>query len=323
MLFDAHDSSGFESPWRFPVGSVLDRRPLPPQILHVVLDADYTCTRPVEGGEEAYEQAFVTSLATSLGEGDAALFASRWWACKQQVGHEPGQHGFVFKESVGIVAAAESDIMMATHAIGWLLARLYYPHVPHSAYVNMAYGAYKAGYPLLGMRVVPELRTLLLGLRARSVPATVVTNSAADAVRANLAAGLGDEFPEFLAGIHGHAAKFEIDERWEMEGDVSVPSTASLGGLTYPVRLRRRSYRDALARICEASRVPYDQVLVVGDNTQLDLMMPHAIGMQVALVESATTAACDRAWVRDLSHLGWRSPVPTLDRVLGFFQSSQ
>lgn len=296
------------------------REVLPPRIGLVVLDADYTCTKPIAGGEEAYEQAFIDSLRVSLGEGDAALFAERWKAAKAQVVSERGVHGFIFKEDVGIVAAAESDVMMAMHAVGWLLTRTYYDQVPHSAYANMAYAAYKAGYPKLGMTIVPELPLLLRGLRDRKIPAVVVTNSAADAVRANLARGLGDEFPAFLDGVQGHAAKFEIDPDWEVPHMI-VRAYTNLDGLQYPVLLRRRAYYEAITRAREAvGGLKCDQVLVIGDNTQLDLMMPDALGMQTALVESATTAPWDRAWIRDTGHLAWRSPITTLDRVLSFFQ---
>lgn len=300
------------------------REVLPPRIRLVVLDADYTCTRPSEGGDDAYEQAFVDYLRTALEEGDPALFAERWRAAKEQVAHERGYHGFIFKEEVGIVAAAESDVMMATHAIGWCLARTHYDHVPHATYAKMAYAAYKAAYPLLGMTVVPELPLLLSGLRDRKIPAVVVTNSAADAVRANLARGLGDEFPAFLAAVQGQAAKFEIDPTWENASGTNVPASTRLEGLHYPVLLRRRVYFEAIARAREAAGgMPCERVIVIGDNTQLDLAMPDAVGMQVALIESATTAPWDKAWVRESGHAGWRAPVPTLDHVLTFFQFNE
>lgn len=302
---------------------------LPPFPELVLLDADYTCTKPTARGEINYVLAFTNTLQEALGELDPSVFSSRWHLCEGRVHREVGKHGFIFDINVGIVASAESDIMMGTHAIGWALVREFYPTVDHQTYRQMAYRAYKAAYPALGMTVVPELRLLLRGLAELHVPAMVVTNSSAEAVRANLAAGLGDEFPEFLAQIEGNASKFEISpEGWKVVEDgveVPIPSVTRFSTLAYPVQTRRSAYYEAIKR-CRARAgrdgrlVPRDRVLVVGDNPQLDLVLAAELGMQVALVESDRTSPWDRAWIRRIDHAGWRTPIQTLDQILRFLR---
>ena len=240
---------------------------------------------------------------------------------------------------VGIAAAAESDLMMRLHAVAWLYARMFtgYDAANHRVFRGHAYDAYRAAYSELGMTPVPELLPFLQGCRDLGVSVSVVTNSAAASVCSVLMSGIGEKNRAFLPSVRGSAAKFDIciDEAegppWlpvEEDKPVTFPPFIHLGSLGYPVPTRRPKYFDALqASRRDAARgtskiVPAIQTLVAGDNTQLDLALPDALGMRIALVENDSTPCWDKAWMREPRQAHRRHPVTRLTDVLTVIRAS-
>jgi phosphoglycolate phosphatase-like HAD superfamily hydrolase len=287
-----------------------------PPIRVVIFDHDYTVSRPTPDGDQRYLDAFRNGLQRLLKDGGEA-FNWRWGNSFERIFLDPGQHGFIFDEKIGIVAAATSDVMMLTHAVGWDYVRRFRTDIPHARYRGMAYDLYKAAYPLLGMTPRPELPEVLNELKSLGVRATIATNSAKGAVQEALASGLGHQFQWFIDEVEGGASKFEIDPEWD-----AVPSQIEVPGLARPRYLRRRKYAEVLIRAC--GEVPMDQAMVVGDNDELDLDVAEALRAQVGLLQTIRTPAWSREWAQALSRgqVRRRHLLPSLRDVVDIVRAS-
>lgn len=77
-----------------------------------------------------------------------------------------------------------------------------------------------------------------------------------------------------------------------------VPATLELSGLNRPVLLRRRRYHKVLTDILVFTGKDWSQMVVVGDNFELDLALPMAMGATGILVASRFTPPWEICYCR-------------------------
>lgn len=80
--------------------------------------------------------------------------------------------------------------------------------------------------------------------------------------------------------LFGNARKYEIDDGWQ-----GVPEQMQVKELQRPILLRRKSYFDVLERIRSTYATSFEKMFVIGDNYELDLALPQALGMAIGYVE--------------------------------------
>lgn len=142
----------------------------------------------------------------------------------------------------------------------------------------------------------PDAGTVLKAFAGQA--AYVVTNSATEKVSAKIET-LGWEKhrkPNSLAWllprVHGLARKFDIVPDFDR-----VHESMELPDLPRPVLLRRGHYYKVINDLRVQHGVAWENVTVVGDNFELDLCLPIALGAEVVLVPNENTPDYERAFV--------------------------
>ena len=110
----------------------------------------------------------------------------------------------------------------------------------------------------------------------------IVTNSRPDAIIKKLEK-LNPRGKEKIK-IVGDAEKYYADSNFD-----AVPETITINGLKRPILLRRKKYFDVLSRIWKETSYKPKQTLVVGDNLELDLVLPAVLGCNIFLVINSNT----------------------------------
>lgn len=200
--------------------------------------------------------------------------APEFEALRQQVQAAPGDYGW---ERDGLtVARATSDAFILNRTVArlWLdQAQLFARPEEREAILELMYSYCYETAPLRD-----ETAEVLSAL-VKTTTVGVVSNSAPDKLRKVL-----DAFS--AVSVVGHAEKYAVDASWVLpEGR---PSHLVVPGLRRPVEVRRRRYFEALAAF---SGGQWGELTVVGDNFELDLSLPLAMGAQVALVHTHSTPA--------------------------------
>jgi FMN phosphatase YigB (HAD superfamily) len=121
------------------------------------------------------------------------------------------------------------------------------------------------------------------------LPPIIITNSPSGRVCDKLQKNLPNTVFQQLR-IFGEAGKQFIDEGWE-----AVEPELSLRGLHRPVLLRRRQYFEVLTQIL--GETPWSDLVVVGDNFELDLALPMALGSYGILMTSDFTPRWETEFV--------------------------
>jgi FMN phosphatase YigB (HAD superfamily) len=89
--------------------------------------------------------------------------------------------------------------------------------------------------------------------------------------------------------LFGNAQKYKIDKEWQV-----VPEHLEAEDLHRPVLLRRRSYFEVLEKIRSTCSTEFSRMFVIGDNYELDLALPQALGMAVGYIETNRRMAYER-----------------------------
>ncbi len=103
--------------------------------------------------------------------------------------------------------------------------------------------------------------------------------------------------------LFGNAQKYKIDKDWQM-----VPEQVEAEGLHRPVLLRRKPYFDVLEKIRSSYSTEFSRMFVIGDNYELDLALPQALGMAIGYIdtkrrqayESKAVEKYDRGFVMEM-----------------------
>lgn len=126
-------------------------------------------------------------------------------------------------------------------------------------------------------------------LLAARPDAWVVSNSPAGRIEEKLSR----HFSPGRVQVMGEAGKQWIDDSF-----TQVPRELAVNGLHRPVLLRRRRYFDTLSRVLAATGGDWSTMFVVGDNFELDLALPMALGAHGILITSPFTPPWETAHVR-------------------------
>jgi FMN phosphatase YigB (HAD superfamily) len=143
-------------------------------------------------------------------------------------------------------------------------------------------------------RIAPQFRCdaqrVLRDVLQRIPHAFVVTNSRTDSVRARLQGCVPDLMPRL--GVYGNAQKFVVTATLQPDEQLScIPEFGFFDGLNRKVWLRRGHYYKVLSSIWTETSTRPENTLVCGDNFELDLAMPLALGCFAHLVTRPSTLA--------------------------------
>lgn len=245
----------------------------------IAFDFDDTLTDTSTTGpqfEEKYEQ----ELLRTLNRKDER---DRFRRVRERVLANPQEYGW---ERAGvIVARATSDhfILNRTAATLWFAEeKLFQSGLEREAFLELLYSHCYAAAP-----VRAEAAGLVDELRHRGNELCVITNSAPDRVER----ALGDA--GVALAVRGHAVKFVVDSNWSLPGGRA--GTLAVPGLSRAVALQRRQYHDTLEDFCKGE---WAQLTVVGDNFELDLALPFAMGASIVLITTPRTPQYELDFVR-------------------------
>ncbi len=249
----------------------------------IAFDFDDTLTDTSTTGP-AFEAKYEAELMRVLGRENAALAPLR--AIRENIVADPAAHGWRRGEVVVARASSDHFILNRTAATLWFdVEHLFAKPVEREAFLELLYSHCYATAPRAPLK--PEVRDVVAEQQRRGARTCVFSNSAPDRIAVTLgAAGVAME-------VRGHAKKFEVDTAWSLPG-VQLTSL-NVPGLERSVALQRRQYHDALAAFCEGM---WSALTVVGDNFELDLALPHAMGASIVLIETPQTPAYEVAFVK-------------------------
>lgn len=126
----------------------------------------------------------------------------------------------------------------------------------------------------------------------------VVTNSTEAKVGRKLRRLLDSGFYDsrcdaVLKGLRGSAGKQHIDPEFDV-----LPESMTIPGLNRSVLLRRREYFETLSAIRNDHGARWEGIAVIGDNFELDLAVPWALGSRIILITNAWTPPWEITFVR-------------------------
>lgn len=249
----------------------------------VVLDFDGTLT-DADAHAPAFLAASRRALAARLGW-DEATVQREWERVDAEVAALPPEAAWTV-DGLDACPANADPYLTANGVVRRLLAA-------HAALAGEELAArvldvHRAAYEQVAPPFRPDARELLVSLCGGGLRVSVVTNSRTDTVERLLDAlafpGRGGVL------VRGDAAKFSVgtdglaDPRLQ-----ALPALIEWPELARPVRLRRGRYFEVLAALWNETATHPGSTLVVGDNFELDLAMPAALGAHVHLALRAST----------------------------------
>lgn len=249
----------------------------------VVLDFDGTLT-DADAHAPAFLAASRRALAARLGW-DEATSRREWEQVGAHVTALPPEAAWTV-DGLEACPANADPYLTANSVVRRLLAA-------HSALTGAELAAsvldvHRTAYERVAPPFRPDARELLEALSGGGMRVSVVTNSRT---------GMVERLLDSLAFrgrrnvlVRGDAAKFSVgtggleDPRLE-----ALPPAVEWPELARPVRLRRGRYFAVLAALWRETETDAGSTLVVGDNFELDLAMPAALGAHVHLALRAST----------------------------------
>ena len=249
----------------------------------VVLDFDGTITN-VDEEARPYVEGYKNDVKDLVGLSQAD-FDRAWESAAQEIRSNPSRYGW---ENAGrIIAPAYGDPILFSQTVVPLLfdqVGILKDEQERTATIEQLY---EQNYPktkTVFREGADEFLTALL----QNTAACVVTNARTQKVEAKLA-----QLPTRHAlPVYGHARKNVLDLSW-----TDVPESID-AGLGRPVFLQRKMYADVLAGIMEEKQCTSKEVTVFGDIFEMDLALPQALGMNIALAVGSNTLQCEREAVR-------------------------
>lgn len=256
----------------------------------VVFDFDGTLT-----DAEAHAPAFFQESRARVGDllqlGEEEL--SKVWAEQEAyVRNEGPEFGWVNEGLV--VAPAHSDPYLVANSTTARIFSHYKPGISEQALAEMVYKVHSYAYERVAPAFRPDAESTLNQVLQHVPHVFVATNSGTDRVRARLDAYA----PDLVGRIHvyGNARKFVVGPGPNADARFfALPESTHLDGLKREVWLRRGHYYDALSAIWKTTATIPENTLVCGDNFELDLVMPLALGCAAHLVTRLSTLPHERA----------------------------
>jgi FMN phosphatase YigB (HAD superfamily) len=259
----------------------------------VLIDFDGTFTRAEEEGAP-----FVTAYRADLAERLGRDLSAEWAEAEATVRARPSDHGWSFHGK--LVAPANADPYIRSGTVARILMDRFGAYLDEDERDRALGDLYLAAYEHSGVVFKSDARETLLQLMSTSLPVYVVSNSATHVVARkieSLLAGTDARRP----GVRGNARKAFIEDPDEPDEAFSaLPERQELAGLARPVYLRRGRYYEVLRRIWSETGARPEHTLLVGDIYELDLAMPHHLGVRVHLIAGETTADYEKRFVASL-----------------------
>lgn len=247
-----------------------------------------------------FVEAFRAEVHRAIG---ADISSDDWDAAIDAVRAAPHQHGWW--RSGRIIACACDIFLICQAAARSMLLDQGRPDAEVEAIMNAGFHAAWGASSLDFRPDAGELRSLLC-----SRPAYILTNASTLRVVHRLAEQ-GIPIPQ--ARVFGEAFKDAVDHESYIDG--------SGFGLPRPLYHERPRYREALIAIASDAGTTADRLVVVGDNAELDLVHPAALGARVILLEHALTYDWERRWIDSLGDRGAMvTSVPQLRELLEEWQ---
>lgn len=251
------------------------------------------------------------------------------------------EYGWEFGEFIVAPATCDPYVHVRTAATVMLNNRQHFPDTAaRDTWQEMVFRTFER-HPIPMKSRAPALLALL-ALHPR---VAIVSNSSTEPVRGRLegllrdleagdsryqeildaaapACDEGDNVGAELAGlirplierVVGGARKAEISPLLQV-----VEEELRLPGLERPVLLHRGHYYQVLDALRHEAEVPWSEVVVIGDNFELDLALPLALGADVVLVDNGTVPSWERDFLED--HPRARV-VEDLSEILGILRTS-
>lgn len=242
----------------------------------LAFDFDDTLT-DTTGTAAAFQEKYQRELLRVL---KRQASAPAFEALRRQVQAAPGDYGWVRDGLTVARATSDAFILNRTVARLWLDQEQLFPRPEErEAILELMYSYCYQTAPLRD-ETAEVLRALM-----KTTTVGVVSNSAPEKLRPVIET-IGD------VSVVGHAEKYAVDASWALPD--SRPPQLVVPGLSRPVEVRRRRYFEALATF---SGGRWGELTVVGDNFELDLSLPLAMGAQVALVHTHSTPAYEIDYV--------------------------
>jgi phosphoglycolate phosphatase-like HAD superfamily hydrolase len=160
----------------------------------------------------------------------------------------------------------------------------------------------------------PQARIVLEALLELGLGVHVVTNSQTDTVSSLLEA-LKVRDGERIR-VHGNANKFCVGpSASKSDRFIALGASIDLAPVGRPMHLQRGCYFDVLQEIWKDTGTGPDSMMVAGDNFELDLAVPAALGAHVHLVLRAGTLRPEQLAVQALKRGAQGSVDAVLDRI--------
>jgi len=258
----------------------------------LLIDFDGTFTLAEQEGA-AFVDAYRADLASRLGRS----IDDEWAVAERVVRSRPTEFGWLFRGK--LVAPGNADPYIRSTTIARMLMDRFGAYPDPEERDEAVGDLYLAAYEHSGVVFRDGARETLQTLLATGLPVYVVSNSATNVVSRKIEKLL--EGPGPRPTVRGNARKAFVEEPDELDDRfASLPETQALDGLARPVYLRRGRYYEVLRQIWRETATTPERTLLVGDIYELDLAMPHHLGVSVHLVLGETTADYERRFVASL-----------------------
>lgn len=258
----------------------------------VIFDFDGTLTVIGEEMERFYT--FYLQMLSEETEVDGEEYRALVREAEELVAREPERHGWV---SAGrVVCSPLVDASIRVRSVAELvLTRLGYESEDRHSLLDSLFGRF--GHTVVSPFRDPMLEVFFRLLEGPREP-YVVTNSETRAVQDKIrrhchANGHREAAEKMAARVHGHARKGALTDECE-----DVPETLDVPGLPRPVYLRRGSYFSILSELRRRHGASWQDMAAVGDNFEVDLCLPFALGARVGLLHNERTPGYALEFVR-------------------------
>jgi hypothetical protein len=259
----------------------------------VLIDFDGTFTLA-----EAEGAPFVAAYRADLSERLGRNIEAEWAEAEATVRARPTEFGWSFHGK--LVAPANADPYIRSGTVARILMDRFGAYPDEDERDAVLGDLYLSSYEHSGIVFKADARETLLSVMGTGHSVYVVSNSATNVVARKIDSLLSTTSAPRPV-VRGNARKAFIVEPDEVDAAfAALPERQELPGLARPVYLRRGRYYEVLRRIWRESGTRPESTLIVGDIYELDLAMPHHLGVRVHLIAGETTADYEKRFVASL-----------------------
>lgn len=275
----------------------------------LLIDFDGTFTHAEQEGE-TFTRAYRADLSARLAR-DIDL---EWEEAEATIRAHPREFGWLFGGK--LVAPGNADPFIRATTIARMLMDRHGAHPQPEDRERILSELYLSSYEHSGTVFRADARSTLETLLGTGIPLHVVSNSDTRVISRKIERLLAG-FPSRPV-VHGNAQKAVIEDPDEPDrAFAALPEVQHLAGLERPIYLRRGRYYEVLREIWRTTGARPDRTLMIGDIYELDLAMPHHLGVAVHLVAGETTAEYERQYVAKLPRGGVSDTLSAVLHRLG------